>query len=67
MTNRKKIFKGMFRPPWNEVWGKHVRTAQPDPPQCAMAYCSCGGSIPWQDLKDYWLLGHFDEPVYEDR
>ncbi len=61
----KKIFKGMFRPLWEDI-----------EPRMPMVYdgeimghrlCSCGRILTTREaVREHWQFGHFDTPVYKD-
>lgn len=51
----KKIFVGMFRPPWEKIstGGGYIQ-------------CSCGQILQTQEAtREHWQLGHFDSPIYK--
>lgn len=65
----KKIYRGMFRPRWEDLFNEIVtafKKHNQDPPESALHRCQCGMMIPLHCLRDHWQQGHFDTPVYQD-
>jgi len=55
-TEQKKIYVGMFRPPWENVstGGGYIM-------------CTCGSILQTvQSTREHWQMGHFDTPVYKN-
>lgn len=66
---KKKIYRGMFRPRWedifNEIVTAHKKTSD-DPPESVLHRCQCGMMVQLHYLRDHWQQGHYDTPVYQE-
>lgn len=76
-TKETHRYVGMWRPPWESLWGEFTRQRNleidqhRDPPYAQIPNCFESHGRLYNALKDVekfrsdYLAGHFDEPVYE--
>jgi len=68
----KRIYRGMFRPKWEDVWVQVEKTLKDWRPTGSSDNrpqwfaCNCQQYIFPTEVREHWQRGHFDTPVYQE-